>query len=105
MTFGIYDCPICIDSFLLDWPLPTNPRNDARVRVLCVGCKQTIEMLAVSIDVIHNCPVDHRPKSEIVAMLPPDPNASRELGQKNMALRIQVCRKRNPEFMKGSAIK
>lgn len=105
MTFGIYDCPICIDSFLLEWPAPTYPRNDARVRVRCVGCKQMIEMLAVSIESIHNCPADYRPKSEIVAMLPPDPKASRELKQKNMALRIQVCRKRNPEFMKGSAIK
>ena len=50
MTFGIYDCPICIDGFLLDWPPLTNPANNARVRVLCVGCKQMIEMRVASIE-------------------------------------------------------
>jgi hypothetical protein len=68
MTFGIYDCPICIDSFLLDWLPPTNSANDARVQVRSVGCKQMIEILAVSIEITHNRPEDYSPKSEIVAL-------------------------------------
>ncbi len=59
MTFGIYDCPICIDSFLLDWPLTVNHAYNTRVQVRCVGCKQSIEMLAVPIEIIHNCPADY----------------------------------------------
>jgi hypothetical protein len=34
MTFGIYDCPICVDDFLLDWPPDQNLALDARVQGL-----------------------------------------------------------------------
>jgi hypothetical protein len=63
-TFGFFDCPTCVDFYLVpDWNVRSMPLL-SRVHLLCPGCKNTIQVHAVEIDTVHNTSADYRYRSE-----------------------------------------
>lgn len=67
-TFGFFECPVCIDFFLVpDWHTRKLPLL-ARVNILCPECKQTIQVHAVEIDTVHNTEIDYRPHATVVSV-------------------------------------
>jgi hypothetical protein len=89
-TFGFFDCPICVDFYLVsDWKIRSMPLLP-RVYVLCPGCQNTIQVCAVEIDTVHNTRVDYRPHAAVVKIEPPIPN--REF-RRDGKLSIQIARK------------
>jgi hypothetical protein len=90
-TFGFFDCPICVDSYLVpDWNVRTMPLL-SRVHVLCPGCQNTIQVCAVEIDTVHNTRLDYRPHATVVKIEPPIPNTE---GRRDVGLKARIARKR-----------
>jgi hypothetical protein len=90
-TFGFFDCPVCVDFYLVpDWNVRSMPLL-SRVYVLCPGCKKTIQVHAVEIDTVHNTRPDYRPHATIVKIEPPIPGTTIHRDGK---LSIQIARKR-----------
>jgi len=89
-TFGYFDCPICVDFYLVpDWKIQMPLLS--RVHVLCPGCQNTVQVCAVEIDTVHNVPIDYRPHANVVKIEPPIPN--REF-QRDVGLIARIERKR-----------
>ena len=73
-TFGFFECPICIDLYLVpDWHTRNLPLM-ARVNMLCPGCKQTTQVRDVEIDTVHNTEIAYRPHATVVSVEPPISN-------------------------------
>lgn len=73
-TLGFFECPICIDLYLVpDWHTRKVPLL-ARVNILCPGCKQAIQVHAVETDIVHNTEIDYRPHASVLSVEPPIPN-------------------------------
>jgi hypothetical protein len=90
-TFGFFECPICLDFYLVpDWKIRTMPLL-SRVHVLCPGCKQTIRVRAVDIDTVHNTRADYRPHATVIKIEPPILGA---IGRRDMGLMVRTQRKR-----------
>jgi hypothetical protein len=90
-TFGYFDCPVCVDFYLVpDWKIHTMSLL-SRVHVLCPGCNQTIQVHAVDIDTAHNVLVDYRPLATVVKIEPPIPNAE---ARRDIGLLVRIQRKR-----------
>ncbi len=104
-TFGFFDCPVCVDFYLLpDWKIDTMPLL-SRVHVLCPGCQNTVQVFAVEIDTVHNTRVDYRPHATVLKVEPPIPNAEfrRDVGL--MARIDRKRREREGEFQSSLARK
>src|SRR5580765_1574741 len=72
-TFGFFECPICIDLYLVpDWHTQKLPLL-ARVNILCPGCNQTIQVHPVEIDTVHNTEIEYRPHATVLSVEPPIP--------------------------------
>ena len=73
-TFGFFECPVCIDLYLVpDWHTRKLPLL-ARVNILCPGCNQINQVHAVEIATVHNTEIDFRPHATIVSVESPIPN-------------------------------
>jgi hypothetical protein len=89
--FGFFECPICLDFYLVpDWKIRTMLLL-SRVHVLCPGCKQTIQVRAVDVDTVHNTRVDYCPHATVVKIEPPIPGAE---GRRDVGLTVRIQRKR-----------
>jgi hypothetical protein len=90
-TFGFFDCPVCVDFYLIpDWKIRTMPLL-SRVHVLCPGCQNTVQVHAVEIDTVHNTRVDYRPHATVIKIEPPIPGAN---GRRDTGLMARIERKR-----------
>jgi hypothetical protein len=97
-TFGFFDCPICVDFYLVPfWKIRTMPLL-SRVHVLCPQCHNTIHVCAVEIDTVHLVPTDYRPHATVLKIEPPIPNVEvrRDVGL--MARIERNRREREGEF-------
>jgi hypothetical protein len=89
-TFGFFECPICLDFYLVpDWKIRIIQLLSS-VHVLCPGCKQTIQVRAVDIDTVHNTRVDYRPHATVIKIEPPIPGAK---GRRDIGLMVRIQRK------------
>jgi hypothetical protein len=102
-TFGFFDCPICVNFYLVpDWKIRKMPLL-SRVHVLCPGCQNTIQVHVVEIDTVHNTKIDYRPRATVRKIEPPIPQTEfrRDVG---LEARIQRKRKeREGEFQQSLA--
>jgi hypothetical protein len=90
-TFGFFDCPVCIDFYLVpDWKIRSMLLL-SHVHVLCPGCQNTIQVCAVEIDTVHNTRVEYRPHAAVVKIEPPILNREFRRGGD---LGVRIARKR-----------
>ena len=90
-SVALFDCGYCIDDFAFDWLRIKNLGIGWRVRILCPGCGNVVEVVMQGYQLIHNCDPATYKWGEIVEILPPSPHAPPGL---NYSLRMQIHRKR-----------
>jgi hypothetical protein len=90
-TFGFFDCPVCVDFYLVpDWNVRSRPLL-SHVHVFCPECHNTIQVCAVEIDTVHLVPTDYRPHATVVKIEPPIPNTE---SRRDVGLLARIERKR-----------
>jgi hypothetical protein len=89
-TFEFFDCPVCVDFYLVpDWKIQMPLLS--RVHLVCPGCHNTIQVCAVEIDTVHNTPINYRPHATGIKIEPPIPNTE---GRRDVGLKARISRKR-----------
>jgi len=92
-SVALSDCPHCIDEFVFDYQKIAKLTYGWRVRVLCPGCGNIVEVVMLAYTLIHNCDSNKYRPGEIVEILPPDSKAG-EWWMKARELRIKISRKK-----------
>ena len=93
-TFGIFNCPNCVDHFLVPgWPPPERLLKHSRVYLECPGCKEILEVLLTHIDIIPSCEPDYARHARLVEIKPPDTAGSAESKWYNHNLSIEIHQK------------
>jgi hypothetical protein len=77
-SVALSDCPRCIDEFSFDYQRIAKLMYGWRVRVRCPGCGNVVEVVMPAYTLIHNCDSDKYEPGEIVDILRPDPNLSKD---------------------------
>lgn len=95
MSVALFDCPHCIDEFAFDYQKIAKLIYGWRVRVRCPGCGNVVEVIMLNYTLIHGCDSDKHKAGEIVEILRPDPNLSKDWWMAANTLRRAILQKQS----------